>query len=88
MMDYPEFSELAHTTVTRFLDRVPARYREAFESLLIGGEQRMAVTNLAITLVDDQVPVTPVEREDVRRLLEFLKEPTDKLDQLNVVRQA
>lgn len=48
----------------------------------------MAVNDLLLTLVDDQVPVTPAEREDVRRLLEYLKEPTDKLDRLNVVPQA
>lgn len=87
-MDYPEFSELTHTTVTRLLDRVPAKYREGFESLLIGGELRMAVNDLLTTLVDDQVPVTPAEQVNVRRLLEYLKEPTDKLDQLNVIPTA
>ena len=84
-MDYAEFSRLCETTVRAFLGRIPAKYREDFEYLLTGGEQRMAVTNLAVTLVDDQVPVTPAECEDVRRLLEYLKEPTDKLDQLNVI---
>jgi hypothetical protein len=87
-MDYPEFSELARTTLTRFLDRVPAKYREGFESLLTGGELRMAVNDLLVTLVDDQVPVTSADREDVRLLLKYLKEPTDKLDRLNVVAQA
>jgi len=85
LMDYAEFSQLCETTVTTFLDRVPARYREGFESLLIGGEQRMALTDLFLTLVDDQVPVTPAERENIRRLLEYLKEPTDSLGRLNVV---
>lgn len=85
MMDYPEFSELTYTMVTNFLDRIPGKYRKDFEYLLIGGEDRMAVTNLAVTLADDQVPVTPAERDDVRRLLEYLKESTDRLDHLNVV---
>lgn len=84
-MDYPEFSDLTYATVNNFLDRVPAKYRKGFEYLLIGGEERLAVNDLAATLVQDQVPVTPAERDDVRRLLEFLKEPTDRLDHLNVV---
>jgi len=83
-MDYAEFSQLANTTLDAFLGRVPARYREGLESLIIGGEQRLAVTNLATTLVADQVPVTTAERDGVRRLLEYLNEPIDNLDALNV----
>jgi hypothetical protein len=72
--------------VTRLLDRVPTAHRDGFASLLAGGELRMAVEDLLTTLVDDQVPVTPAEREDVRRLLEYLKQPLDKLDHLHIQR--
>jgi len=88
LMEPAEFSELTHRTTANLVGRIPARYREAMEGLLIGGEMRLVVTNLAITLVDDQVPVTAAERDDVRRLLEHLKEPTDNLARLNVVPEA
>jgi len=87
-MDYAEFSELTHRTMADLLDRIPAKYREGFEGLLIAGELRTVVTDLVTTLVDDRVRVTAEERDDVRRLLEDLGEPTDNLARLNVVPEA
>ena len=83
-----EFHELAQAIVTRFLDRVPARYVDGFEAALDGGEYSMAVEDLVLTLVNDKVPVTPVEREDLHRLLDYLNQPVDALDGLTLVFQA
>ena len=49
-MDYPEFSELTHATVNQLLDRVPAKYRDGFESLLIGGELRKVMYQTVIKI--------------------------------------
>jgi hypothetical protein len=84
-MEQWEFHQLAHATVTRFLHRIPARYAGGFEAELDGGEYSTAVENLVLTLVNDSVPVAPTERDDLRRLLEYLHESSSKLDGLNVV---
>lgn len=83
-MEYDEFAELAEQTIEQLLDRIPERYRKPIGSLMYAGEEREAVTNLAATVADDQVPVTADERDDLRRLLEYLKEPTGTLSRLNV----
>jgi hypothetical protein len=87
-MEQWEFHELAQATVNRFLDRIPTKYVGGFESELDGGEYSTAVENLLLTLVDDRVPVTRDEQEDLRRLLDYLKQPISKLDQLTLSPQA
>ena len=79
-----EFHELAETMVNRFISRIPAKYVDGFEAELDGGEYRIAIENLVLTLVNDKVPVAPAERDDIRRLLDYLSEPTAALDGLTV----
>jgi frataxin-like iron-binding protein CyaY len=83
-MEQSEFHELTEATVARFLDRIPARYVDGFEAELDGGEYTMAVENLVLTLVNDKVPVTQSEQEDLRQLLDYLNQPTSKLDDLTM----
>ncbi len=82
MMSQQEFHELAHRMVVGFLPRIPDRYVEGFEAELDGGEYALAVENLVLTLVNDRVPVTTAEREDLHRLLDYLNQPTTALDGL------
>jgi hypothetical protein len=44
----------------------------------------MAVENLLLTLVNDTVPVTPTEHEDLRRPLDHPNWPTSKLTVLTL----
>jgi len=82
-----QFHELIVTTVSRFLHRIPVKYVGGFEAELGGGEYALAVENLVLTLVNDKVPVTPAEKEDLRRLVEYLNEPTAALDDLTLTSQ-
>jgi hypothetical protein len=75
-----EFHELARATVERLLARVPAQYRAGFEAELDGGEYVLAVEELVLTLIRDQVPVAPAELDDLRRLLAHLRQPLTRLD--------
>ncbi|MGH3646168.1 MAG: hypothetical protein ACRDTM_03180 [Micromonosporaceae bacterium] len=83
-MEYAEFSALTNETVRGLLDRLPVKYHHGFEAALIGGELRMTVEALMKTLVADHVPVTLAERDNLGRMLAYLKEPPSGLDQLNV----
>jgi len=82
MMSHQEFHELAHSTVVGFLPRIPDRYVEGFEAELDGGEYALAVENLVLTLVNDQVPVTSAEWEKLHQLLAYLNTPAAVMDGL------
>jgi hypothetical protein len=86
-MEQWEFYELTEATVARFLARMPATYVRGFESELNAGEYSMAVDDLVATLLKENVPVTADERDDLRRLVRHLKQPTDPLDRLTLVGQ-
>ncbi len=83
-MDNAEFTELTEATVRGLLNRVPAKYREGFQVALDGGELTIAVEGLMMTLVDDQVPVTRTEHDNLALLLAHLKQPSSALNRLNV----
>lgn len=83
-MDDAEIDDLIERIVELFLPRVPPRYVDGFESMMDAGEYALAVDDLVATLVVENVPVTPAERDDLRRLLEATNEPTDRLDRLTL----
>ncbi|MGH3739016.1 MAG: hypothetical protein ACRDT6_25975 [Micromonosporaceae bacterium] len=83
-MEYWEFSELTQATIRGTYDRIHARYHDGFEGLFVGGELRLAVEELLGGLVRFNTPITPAERDDLARILAYLKEPASKLDRLNV----
>lgn len=87
-MEQREFAGLTEAIVVRFLPRIPARYVRGFEQEIRAGEYSLAVENLVLTLVNDQIPVTPPEQEDLRRLLEHLHQPLDALDGLTLTPSA
>lgn len=84
-MEQREFHDLAQATVTSFLPRVSAKYVSGLEAELDGGEYSTAVENLVLTLVNDKVPVSPAERDDLKRLVAYLDQPVGTLDELTVV---
>lgn len=61
-MEQREFAGLTEAIVVRFLPRIPARYVRGFEQEIRAGEYNLAVENLVLTLVNDQIPVTPPSR--------------------------
>jgi hypothetical protein len=87
-MEQWEFHDLTKATVNRFLPRVPPRYVRGFERVLHAGEFSMAVDDLVLTLVNNRVPVTASEQEDLRRLLDHLNRPTSTLDELTMAAQS
>jgi hypothetical protein len=87
-MEYAEFSDLTRQTISGLLDRIPAKYHEGLQSLLIGGELRLAVDQLMKGLERLQIPVTPAERDDLARMLAYLKEPASRLDGLLIASEA
>jgi hypothetical protein len=85
-MEQWEFHDMTKATVDRFMPRIPEKYVEGFESALHGGEFGMVVDDLVLTVVKDHVPVTASERDDLCRLLVYLRRPTEILDELTMVR--
>ena len=83
-MEYAEFSDLASSTIRGLTDRIPAKYHEGFDLLLYGGELRLAVEDLLATLEDDQIQITPAERDNLVRMLAYLKEPASRLERIRV----
>lgn len=83
-MELWEFNELAESTINSFKSRVPAELVDGYESMLAGGELSMAVEDLVDTVSADRIPVTEAERDLLRRLLEYLGQPTGELDTLNI----
>jgi hypothetical protein len=86
-MEYPEFSSLARRTMAAVRDRLPTPYRDAFEGTFIAGEFRYGVRYLAMFVCRERIPVTAGERDDFRRLLDYLGEPVSLADEM-VVRRA
>src|SRR5436190_14796808 len=63
-------------------DIIGTRTVGCFEAELDGGEYSTAIENLVLTLINDKVPVSQREQEDLRRLLDYLRQPTTELDGL------
>ena len=87
-MDQSEFHELTEATVNQVLDRIPSKYIPGFEAMLDGGEYSMAVEDLVLTLINNQVPATGAEQESLLRLLVYLRQPTTTLDDLTLASQT
>lgn len=83
-MDYAEFADITEATIRGMYDRLPAASQRAFDSLFVGGELRFAVEKLLTGLTNLNISITPAERANLVRMLDYLHEPSTKLEKLHV----
>ncbi len=87
-MEYEEFDTLTRATVRGFMGRLPEKYHDGFNGMLFAGELRLAVDQLTKGLERLQIPVTPAERDNLVRMLAYLKEPASRLDGLTIASES
>jgi hypothetical protein len=83
-MDRNAWDDLALAVIDRLKPQIDAKWVGGIELEIAGGEYAMAVQDLVGILADDQVEVTTEDRDEVRRLVIDLGEPTGDIDRLNV----
>lgn len=81
-MEYWEFCEKTEDIVQVMLPRIPQKFVESFEELLSAGETSMAVENLLWTLADDDIAVSPNERDALDQLVSYLRGVNTQYDRL------
>lgn len=78
-MDQHDFHELTDTVVERLLPRMPQRFLDVYEGMQAAGEYWRLVQGLVWVLVDDRVPVSAQEREQLHRMVHHLKDNEEML---------
>ncbi|MGH8877446.1 MAG: hypothetical protein ACRD0P_08915 [Stackebrandtia sp.] len=73
-MDDNEFYDRTEALVEALLPRIPDELVPNFESMLIGGEFPMAVSELVATLVKRAIPISPAERDELRGLVQDMND--------------
>lgn len=79
-----EFRPLALQVIDGFKARISHDGLSLLEYPLSGGELGLAIEDLVGVIVDEGVPVTITEREQLRGLLNYLEQPSNIVDQLRV----
>jgi len=83
-MELDEFIELVDTTTERLRPRLDPLQAEIVAQHSSAGAWDEAVDVLVATVLRHRVPVTPAERDDLRRLLADLGLPVARLDGLHI----
>lgn len=83
-MEMPEFIELTRATLARLAPRLTEGRPSYIQSSEGAGVWDIAVYDLTELLAEQQIPVAPDDREDLRSLLTYLGQPTENVDRLNV----
>ncbi|MGH3740359.1 MAG: hypothetical protein ACRDT1_03375 [Micromonosporaceae bacterium] len=83
-MNHAEFHDLVESTIRGMYDRIPERYHEGFEIAFKVGELGPAVEELLGGLQRFDTPITPAERDNLTRVLNYLNEPVSRLDGIAV----
>lgn len=82
-MDAREASALAKAVIERLAPKVPSEDEAAFvRRSAWAGEPAIALSELVAILVDERVPVTSRDRDDLRRLLAEFGETAKEVDRM------
>jgi hypothetical protein len=85
-MDQDDFYDLTDAVVERLLPRMPQRFLDVYEGMQTAGEYWRLVQGLVWVLVDDQVPVTGEERDQLFQMVNHLKDNEEMLAKLAELR--
>ncbi|WP_112138932.1 hypothetical protein [Glycomyces dulcitolivorans] len=85
-MDQDDFYDLTDAVVERLLPRMPQRFLDVYEGMQAAGEYWRLVQGLVWVLVDDQVPVTGEERDQLFQMVNHLKDNEEMLAKLAELR--
>ncbi|MEV0649082.1 DUF6189 family protein [Phytomonospora sp. NPDC050363] len=84
LADMRETATGTRSVVERLAPRIGEHEADYLRGAAIAGEWRLAVTDLIGYLARDEIPVSAVDRDDLRKLLTRFGEPHDELDRLIV----
>ncbi|SDD14317.1 hypothetical protein [Glycomyces harbinensis] len=73
-MDQDDFYDLTDAVIERLLPRMPQRFLNIYEGMQVSGEYWRLVEGLVWVLVDDQIPVSAQEREQLSKMVDHLKD--------------
>lgn len=68
-----EFEQAAYTLVDALRCRLDGETLDLVREFIDHGEEMLSVDTLSAALTEDQVPITPAERDTVRDLLTFFE---------------
>jgi len=83
-MELDEFMGAADALIDQFAPRIDQQQAKLIRRAAYAGEWREAIDVLVATLVERQDPVSPGERDELLRLLAYMKEPAERIDGLAV----
>jgi hypothetical protein len=83
-MELIEFMNAADALIERLAPRIDPQQAKLMRRTAYAGEWGETIDELIATLLARRTPVTPDERDELLRLLAYMKEPADRIDGLVV----
>lgn len=83
-MEIREFIQLVNTTIDRLTPKLEARPADRIRRSAEAGAWEVAIPELVAVLANEQIPVSPADRDDLNRLITQLGEPVEDIDRLIV----